>query len=220
MLIQLPHIEPIEVPEKYEDLTLTQLTGLIDSDDTAAGMLKVLTGIDYDFKYINDQQLNNLANCLALLIHPVELTGKPNVPDLETKTFVDVYAFELAAVEKYTNIGMHYTKMLNTLSIKSEGFKLSKAIPMAQMYLDQLNHLNETWSKQMPGSTTSEEIRAGVDKFNYFGRWGTVYRLAGSDLTKIEKVWKMPYREVYQACLYNYTQSNFEKRLNEIHSKK
>lgn len=65
-----------------------------------------------------------------------------------------------------------------------------------------------------------EEEEAGVDELSKFGFFATAVQLARKYGKTHDEILAMPAREVYTTLLYDFEQSEVEKRLHEIRSRK
>jgi len=217
MIIQLQGLDPIRLPDSYEGLTLGQLKRIIDTELTPIGLIHAITGVD--LTPYNIEQISEVANYVALMLRPYEITNPYKGKPLERRKFVEVYAFELACRKEYKNKALQYIELLRIFVDGPESYILADAVPMLNSYLKEIADMNKAWSEKMPDKSTVKERQAGLKNFEQFDRWGTAYRLAGKDLTKIKDIWDMPYTEVFQACYYNYVEAEFQRKLTISQSK-
>lgn len=83
-------------------------------------------------------------------------------------------------------------------------------------YLDsEIVKIAEMESAQLQFSPSGKEISAGIDSFNKFGAYSQFRKLAGGDITKIEKVREMSYYSCFVELLYLNTEASYQKRLNK-----
>ncbi len=209
--------EPIVLPTKYEELTFQQYRRILNAPQTTIGLVWALSG--YDLQDYDKNQLNLLGDALSRLLHPIKLKPYAAI-DLERRTFLEVYAFELTLKQAFDNAATQYIELLRIFDDQPDEVKVGEGFPMISKYIEDLGKLNKAWSVKMPHEPSADENSAGVGDFEYFDRWGVVYRLAGKDVTKIKQVWELPYTEVFQAALYNYTEQKYLTSMQQIQAQK
>lgn len=119
-----------------------------------------------------------------------------------------------------------------------EGKPYKKVLRCAQVYYDQeknpvqlirlgVNIVHQitvflkNYQEMSKGEPRLNEQIAGIDKLTAFGSWGTVFNLAGRDLTKVRKIYAMPAIEVYTTLFYAFREAKYQKELFKLdHPKK
>lgn len=86
--------------------------------------------------------------------------------------------------------------------------------------LDLINKFLTEFKRLGEYEPSLEEIEAGVDELSKFGFFSTAIQLARKYGQTHDEVLNMPAREVYTTLLYDFEQSEVEKRLNQIRSRK
>jgi len=216
MILGIPPHGRVKVADRFEDLTLDQYRLIVQSDGDLYKFMEAVTGKDCTLADV--AQLKTIAETLSSLYYPKEVAPDTELKELERWTFADVTAFEMACEREYDDPAQQYYDLLKPFFDDPWSLTMGKALSVVNRYVDELSKLNKAWSTNMKGGYTNDEIKAGVKNFEYFGRWGVVRRLASS-VDRMEAIWNLPYREVYTATLYDYTEGQYIKKYNEIINK-
>jgi len=105
---------------------------------------------------------------------------------------------------------LYHPDRTETVQILSTGINL----------LDQINLFLSAYEEMFSYEPEQEEINAGIEDLSGFSALATVYNLAGKDLLKIDQVGNSPAVVVYGVLMYEFKQSQYQKRLNEIRNKR
>lgn len=110
----------------------------------------------------------------------------------------------------YLAAKVYYPKEKNPSRLLSLGVNIvSQIATFLSNYRDMLEH-----------EPDQEEEAAGIDDLSGFGSFGTVYNLAGKDLTKVREIYAKPAIEVYTALHYSFREAKYMRALHEIRNRK
>lgn len=139
------------------------------------------------------------------------------------KIFIDDYEV-IKEIREIIDITPEARKEL----IREQGKKESSAtnlnaievLPKGVFFLTCINKFLEEFKRLQDYTPSVEEEEAGVDDLQKFGSFGTAVQLARKYGKTHDEILAMPAREVYTTLLYDFEQSEVEKRLNQIRSRK
>lgn len=111
------------------------------------------------------------------------------------------------AYKKFYHLSkLYHPERTETVQIISTGVNLLNQIEVF------LSHYEEMFSYE----PTQEEKDAGIEEFAQLSAFGTLYNLAGKDLLKIDQVGESPAVIVYGVMMYNFKESEYQKKLWDI----
>ena len=173
--------------------------------------IMALTG--KDLSAYDGEKLNTIANDLAVLLVPNDEDVKRplDIKQLQECTFMQVALFEKLLKADSTSPA-YYINLCDVFDY-GPNTTVGFAFRLAHQYAGQLADLHKAWENHMPGNVTDREKKAGISQFQQFGHWGTAYRLADKDATKMPYIWNLPYKEIFEMSLYRYTESMYNQNL-------
>lgn len=95
-----------------------------------------------------------------------------------------------------------------------------KLIALGADIINQINTFLESFKEMITSQPTGEEESAGISELSKFETFGTVYSMAGEDITKMKAIFDMPAQDVYIALYYSWTKNRYIKNLQEAKLKK
>lgn len=98
--------------------------------------------------------------------------------------------------------------------------KLVELAKFKSYLLSELDRINLIESELLGYTPNSEEIQAGIDRFEKFGSYGQLRKLAGDDITKLEEVKSLKYSHCLLELHYQKEEFEYTSRLNDIRYKK
>lgn len=81
------------------------------------------------------------------------------------------------------------------------------------VFIEKMNTFLEKYKRMNDYQPSEDEIEAGIDQLNRFGVWGTAVAYARRTNMTPEQVLERPASEIYTTLLYDFEQSEFQKRL-------
>ena len=117
----------------------------------------------------------------------------------------------LTAIDKVVKI--YYDEDIADLPALKVLGKCTHVLNLISKFVAEFKRLNEY-------EPTIEELEAGVEELSKFGFFGTAVQFARKYGQTHDEILKMPAREVYTTLLYDFEQSEVERKLNQIRSKK
>lgn len=127
----------------------------------------------------------------------------------------------LAFIRKAKNPVTSFDKVLQILCGENiSEMNAIEVLPKGVFFLTCINKFLEEFKRLGDYTPSVEEEEAGVDELNKFGSFGTAVQLARKYGKTHDEILAMPAREVYTTLLYDFEQSEVEKRLHQIRSRK
>ncbi len=87
-------------------------------------------------------------------------------------------------------------------------------------FFDEMGRILERDKKELSHKPSSEEVRAGIHRFQKFGHFGTIYSLSQVLHKPFEQVLEMDYDTVFTTLWYQSEQASYGKALNKIINEK
>lgn len=138
--------------------------------------------------------------------------GKRTYKELEQSLiFIRNIGSPLAAIDKVVNV--YYGEDISDQPLLKVLGKGQHVLNLISKFMLEFKRLNEY-------EPTIEELEAGVEELSKFGFFGTSVQLARKYGQTHDQVLNMPAREVYTTLLYDFEQSEVERKLNQIRSRK
>lgn len=81
--------------------------------------------------------------------------------------------------------------------------------------IQQLAIFLASYTEDLKYLPTPQEQNAGINDLAALGTWGTVYVMAGKDLSKMKEILNQSALQVYTAMVYNARSSKYERKLVE-----
>lgn len=103
---------------------------------------------------------------------------------------------------------------------KLEDENVLKVLGKGAFVLDKISKFVHEFKRLGEYEPSVEELEAGVEELNKFGFFATAVQLARKYGKTHDDILNMPAREVYNTLLYDFEQSEVEKRINKIRSRK
>lgn len=85
---------------------------------------------------------------------------------------------------------------------------------------EELSTINEVESKMLGHQPINEEVQAGIERFEQFGHYGQLLKLAGGDPLKVDEVKKMRYEDAFLFLAYDKTTYDFQEELANIRTRR
>lgn len=98
--------------------------------------------------------------------------------------------------------------------------QILEANQQASFMRETLVKVSEMELNSLSGYPTPEQVEAGIDMFDRFGSFNQLYELQRILRYDLDQCRNMAYMEAFTVLAYSATSSRFEKRLNEIYSRK
>lgn len=140
------------------------------------------------------------------------VTANNKISDIEK--LPDIIAICIQNPDEYSEIKSEELKPKILKMCINDSFALAGYFLKSITYFYQRNKLN------IDENYTSEQIRAGIKEFSKFGAFNSIDTLAGGDITKWGKVVMLPMSDVMLKLMMNQQQYRYQKKYNEIMSKK
>ena len=138
--------------------------------------------------------------------------GKRTYKELEQSLiFIRNIGSPLAAIDKVVNV--YYGEDISDQPLLKVLGKGQHVLNLISKFMLEFKRLNEY-------EPTIEELEAGVEELSKFGFFGTAVQFARKYGQTHDEILNMPAREVYTTLLYDFEQSEVEKRINKIRSRK
>jgi len=138
--------------------------------------------------------------------------GKRTYKELEQSLiFIRNIGSPLAAIDKVVNV--YYGEDISEQPLLKVLGKGEFILNLISKFMLEFKRLNEY-------EPTIEELEAGVEELSKFGFFGTAVQFARKYGQTHDEILNMPAREVYTTLLYDFEQSEVERKLNQIRSRK
>lgn len=138
--------------------------------------------------------------------------GKRTYKELEQSLiFIRNIGSPLAAIDKVVNV--YYGEDISDQPLLKVLGKGQHVLNLISKFMLEFKRLNEY-------EPTIEELEAGVEELSKFGFFGTAVQFARKYGQTHDEILNMPAREVYTTLLYDFEQSEVERKLNQIRSRK
>ena len=138
--------------------------------------------------------------------------GKRTYKELEQSLiFIRNIGSPLAAIDKVVNV--YYGEDISDQPLLKVLGKGRHVLNLISKFMLEFKRLNEY-------EPTIEELEAGVEELSKFGFFGTAVQFARKYGQTHDEILNMPAREVYTTLLYDFEQSEVERKLNQIRSRK
>ena len=82
--------------------------------------------------------------------------------------------------------------------------------------IDELESIKDLEEQYLGGNPNADLLQAGISELNMLGEFVSLDNLAMGDLTKYEKIKKMPYNEVFAKKLLQKRTADIQERLRDI----
>lgn len=138
--------------------------------------------------------------------------GKRTYKELEQSLiFIRNIGSPLAAIDKVVNV--YCGEDISDQPLLKVLGKGQHVLNLISKFMLEFKRLNEY-------EPTIEELEAGVEELSKFGFFGTAVQFARKYGQTHDEILNMPAREVYTTLLYDFEQSEVERKLNQIRSRK
>ena len=138
--------------------------------------------------------------------------GKRTYKELEQSLiFIRNIGSPLAAIDKVVSV--YYGEDISDQPLLKVLGKGQHVLNLISKFMLEFKRLNEY-------EPTIEELEAGVEDLAKFGFFGTAVQFARKYGQTHDEILNMPAREVYTTLLYDFEQSEVERKLNQIRSRK
>ena len=138
--------------------------------------------------------------------------GKRTYKELEQSLiFIRNIGSPLAAIDKVVSV--YYGEDISEQPLLKVLGKGQHVLNLISKFMLEFKRLNEY-------EPTIDELEAGVEDLAKFGFFGTSVQLARKYGQTHDEILNMPAREVYTTLLYDFEQSEVERKLNQIRSRK
>ena len=138
--------------------------------------------------------------------------GKRTYKELEQSLiFIRNIGSPLAAIDKVASV--YYGEDISEQPLLKVLGKGQHVLNLISKFMLEFKRLNEY-------EPTIEELEAGVEDLAKFGFFGTAVQFARKYGQTHDEILNMPAREVYTTLLYDFEQSEVERKLNQIRSRK
>ena len=138
--------------------------------------------------------------------------GKRTYKELEQSLiFIRNIGSPLAAIDKVVSV--YYGEDISEQPLLKVLGKGQHVLNLISKFMLEFKRLNEY-------EPTIEELEAGVEELSKFGFFGTAVQFARKYGQTHDEILNMPAREVYTTLLYDFEQSEVERKLNQIRSRK
>ena len=138
--------------------------------------------------------------------------GKRTYKELEQSLiFIRNIGSPLAAIDKVVSV--YYGEDISDQPLLKVLGKGQHVLNLISKFMLEFKRLNEY-------EPTIEELEAGVEELSKFGFFGTAVQFARKYGQTHDEILNMPAREVYTTLLYDFEQSEVERKLNQIRSRK
>ena len=138
--------------------------------------------------------------------------GKRTYKELEQSLiFIRNIGSPLAAIDKVVSV--YYGEDISEQSLLKVLGKGQHVLNLISKFMLEFKRLNEY-------EPTIDELEAGVEELSKFGFFGTAVQFARKYGQTHDEILNMPAREVYTTLLYDFEQSEVERKLNQIRSRK
>lgn len=138
--------------------------------------------------------------------------GRRTYKELEQSLiFIRNAGSPLAAIDKVVNV--YYGEDISDQPLLKVLGKGVHVLNLISKFMLEFKRLNEY-------EPTLDELEAGVEDLAKFGFFGTAVQFARKYGQTHDEILNMPAREVYTTLLYDFEQSEVERKLNQIRSRK
>lgn len=94
---------------------------------------------------------------------------------------------------------------------------LEEARPIALYFREQLETFFDKYKKLTEFKPTSEQVQAGISRFEKYGFFTTLHALAKGDVLKYDSILQQKASIVYQTLVIDYENSDYAKQLADAH---
>lgn len=103
-----------------------------------------------------------------------------------------------------------------------DGFEnaYGRCISRSKFFFEWLHSIQEKESKLLKSEVEQVEKDAGIKRFEKFGEFNVIYSLANGDITKYDLVFNSSYNDAFLTLWRKVEESKFQKKLNNLISKK
>ena len=89
------------------------------------------------------------------------------------------------------------------------------AYPIATHYMNQLESFFKQFTRLNDYTPTSEQVSAGVDRFEKYGFFTTLHALTKGNPIEYDKMLDVPAATIYQTLVMDFENSDYQKRLTD-----
>lgn len=205
------------LPQCWGEVQYSQYKWLQEKDLSDEKVAAILTGLPIES--VTKSLIEQLSIWLEWMKDPLNIEGldPKNKIDIKKESFGKLLLLENAAkTKKYIDEAITiYFPELDYISMP-----LSEVLATANDLYAQLIEWQKKEASQLNFNPSSEMERAGIDKFNQFGRMNTIDTLAGGDILKYEDVLKIDCNTVFAKLKRSKVENDYQKNYQKIMSEK
>lgn len=211
-----------ELPQSWGELTGKQYVSVIQEGISNEQIISILSGMDIKtIESLGKNFAEQLVVYLEWLRMPINMgsLGSRIKIDIREKTIGQLFLLEIASTST-TSVKEAIDIYSDDLKLKFEDLLLCESIPLANDMYKQLAEVHKWEKENLNFKATTEQMRAGIDKFNQFGRTNTIDTLANGDLLKYEDVLKMDVNTVLTKLKRMKIEGDYQRNYSQIMSEK
>jgi len=215
-----------QVKNSWTELTYNDYIKVLSSASMMlTDRINLLTGIPKDIcDKLSFQQLAFICDALLLFDEPEDILlftkGYIDELNIGRRTYKELEEC-LIFIRKVKNPVAALDKVVKILYGEEIGeLKAVEVLPKGLFILTCITKFLDEFKRLGDYEPTIEEQEAGVEELGKFGFFATAVQLARKYGKTHDDILAMPAREVYTTLLYDFEQSEIEKRLQKIHSRK
>lgn len=204
------------LPQSWGEITLGTYIEIVKQDITNDKVIQILSGLPMEYITGNENAFLIYLDWLKTDIDSKNWVN-PFPIDIKEKTLAQLFSLEMCANSP--------TKIIEAIGIYFEDFKplemlLSDCIGLVNDLFKQLEDYHKQEESHLYFKATSEQIRAGIDKFNKFGRMNTIDSLSGRYQLKYEEVEQLEVNTAFGMLLRIKLENDYQRNYSAIMSEK
>lgn len=216
-MIRLRHGKvKFELVQSWAELTLAQWEKICEAKTNKEIVTSCTNKIgNFDITF-TDEFIESVMPYLSWMIIPIDSSGWV----MDQKYKIDIRKCEFNKIILLRNVNETKERVRKSIELfydfKPDELTLYDALTISNDLYSQLSKINELEAVKLRHVPTSEQRRAGIEKFDQFGIMNVVDSLAGGDILKYEQVLKIDYNTVFMKMLRSKVESDFQRRYSKI----
>jgi len=202
--------EVFDMPQTWGELTVEQYLKVINTTATNQEIIDTLA-----CKPVNPLFIEVIYPFLKWLEKPID------IEQYKTNEKINIKDYSFG---KYILLELDLQKKENVIKAYSIYFDenkiLAEALPIANKIINQFFECKKWESEHLGFKPTNEQVRAGIDKFDQFGRQNTIDMLANGDVLKYDSVLALDVNTVFAKLKRIKIENDFQRNYQKIMSEK
>ena len=205
----------ISIPQGWDEITYGTYLQLINLTADVS-VIQLLTGLPLNYIIGNESKFMPYLEWLKSDINSTEWKSVLQV-DIFKKSLAQLFALELSLK---TNNKIVESIKIYFVDLKLESQMLVDVIGLANDLFGQLKKYHENENKFLYFKATSEQQRAGIDKFNTLGRMNTIDSLSSRYQLKYAEVEQLEVNTAFGMLLRIKLENDYQRNYQAIMSEK